>query len=474
MHKDINMGIIIGNRGFFSDKICQEGRGRLLAVLKQHNINPIILSENEGSSGSVKNRNDAIQCASLFKRHSEEIKGVIVSLPNFGDEKSIAQTLKMSELKVPVLIHAFNDDLSKLDYSHRRDSFCGKISVCNNLRQYGINYTLTTMHTCDPEAEDFHKDLDKFIRVCNVVDKIKNARIGLVGSRPSDFNTVRFSEKILEKNGISVEPIGLLDFMNKIKCLNEDHFEVRKAIEELNSYMDTTEVPPISISNMAKLLVVYRQWIKENDIDAVAFQCWDSIQNFLEINPCLVMSIMSNEGIPSACESDVSGALSMYALQVASELPTGLVDWNNNYNNEVDKAVIFHCGNFPKKMYYCQGDVCPKVSYPQILASTLGEDKTYGAIEGRIRPGKVTFLRLTTDDTQGKIKGYISEGEVTEEKLNTFGSWGVVKVKGLQDLMNYICTNGFEHHVAVSLSSVGDVLKEAFQNYFNWEVYCHK
>lgn len=471
---NITMGIIIGNRGFFSDELCRDARERLLPVLEKHGVKPIIFTENEGSAGSVQNREDALRCAALFKEYREEIKGVIVSLPNFGDEKSIAQTIRMSGLDVPVLVQAFNDDLNQLDYNHRRDSYCGKISVCNNLKQYGINYTLTTSHTIDPESDEFQSDLQMFIGVCRVVDRLRDARIGLIGARPADFNTVRFSEKLLEKKRISVEPVGLLDLINKIEKLDDDHVEVKEALKKLESYMDTTQVPVASISKTAKLLVVYEKWIKENRIDAVAFQCWGSLQHSLGINPCLVMSLLSNEGTPSACESDVLGALSMYALQAASGLPSGIVDWNNNYDHDPNKALIFHCGNYPKAIYHCGKNECPQVNYPEILASTLGQERTYGAIEGRIKSGELTFCRISTDDTEGKIKAYLAEGEITEETVNTFGSWGVVRVEGLQKLMRYICLNGFEHHVAINLSTVGSILEEAFSNYLGWKVYNHK
>jgi len=470
----ITMGVIIGNRGFFADELCKAGREKLLPVLEENGVKPIVLDENQGVYGSVQNREDAQKCAQLFKEHADEIKGIVVTLPNFGDEKAIAEAIKISGLDVPVLIHAFADETGKLDYIHRRDSFCGKISVCNNLKQYNIKYSLTNLHTVDPETDQFKDDIIKFVGVCNVLDNIKGSRLGLIGARPADFNTVRFSEKILQNNDISVEPIGLLQLINEIEELSNDDNEVKEALEELNSYLDTSSVPTEAMNKMAKLLVVYRRWVEDNDIDAVAFQCWDSLQGTLGINPCMVMSLLSNQGVPSACESDIMGALSMYALQSASDLPSAIVDWNNNYDNDPDKAVIFHCGNYPKDVYSCSGNRCPQVKFADILGSTLGEGNTYGAIKGNIKAGDVTFGRIHTDDNSGKVQVYLAEGKVTEDYLDTFGSWGVTRVEGLQDLMTYICKTGFEHHVAINLSSVADILEEAFTNYLGWEVYNHK
>ncbi len=440
----ISMGIIIGNRGFFADELCLNGRRELLNALKGSGVNPVILNVDEGVYGSVLTIEDAIKCGKLFKENKEDIKGIIISLPNFGDEKSITRALRESELNVPILVHGFDDQLDKLNYENRRDAFCGKISVCNNLRQYGYKYSLTEKHTVSPDSHSFKEDLTKFIGICKVVDKIKGSRIGVIGTRPADFNTVRYSEKLLERNQISVEPIGLIDIVGQIEELTIDERVVASNLNLIKDYMDTKSVPEESLLKMANLLTVYQNWVEEKKLDAIAVQCWDSIQKYLGINPCTVMSIFSNNGLPSACESDVAGALSMLALQVASEKPSALVDWNNNFDTDPDKCIIFHCGNFAKDMYSCGSDSCPSINYPVILASTLGKENTYGAIEGNIASGPMTFSRITTDDTEGIIRAYLAEGEVTEDRLDTFGSWGVVKVNKLQELMKYICLNGFE------------------------------
>ena len=132
--------------------------------------------------------------ADLFRAHRDEIDGVLVTPPNFGDERGTSNTLRFAELGVPVLVQAFPDDPAKMDLQWRRDSFCGKMSLCNNLRQYGIPFTLTALHTVDPESESFRQDLRKFAAVCRVARGMRRARFGMLGARPVAFNTVRFSE----------------------------------------------------------------------------------------------------------------------------------------------------------------------------------------------------------------------------------------------------------------------------------------
>ncbi|MFW6256973.1 MAG: L-fucose/L-arabinose isomerase family protein [Bacillota bacterium] len=462
--EQMSMGIIMGNRGFFSDDLCKQARKNFIPVLKKAGIKPIILSENENVFGSVESRNDARKCAELFKQHQEELKGIIVTLPNFGDEKAIAETFKMSNLDVPVLVHAFPDDKNKLDYSNRRDSFCGKISVCNNLRQYGIKFTLTEAHNEAPGSELFRTDLNKFKGICRVVDKLRGARVGVIGPRPAGFNTVRYSEKILERNGISVEPLGIAKIISGVQEANNNH-----QIKEIKEYIETGTIAENKLEKMAGLLQQLRSWIKEEELDSVAIQCWDSLEKFLGITPCSIMSLLANNYLPASCEADVMGAVSMLALQEAAKKPSALADWNNNFGNYPDKAVLFHCGNFARDMYQnCE------MKYAEILGSTLGEENTEGAIYGILKSGEITFGRLSTDDNTGKIKAYLAEGELIEADLDINGSWGVVEVPGLQDLMKYICQEGFEHHVAINLSSVSAILEEAFSNYLGWEVYNHK
>lgn len=465
----LTFGLIIGNRSFFPDELAKEGRERMVKVLKEEGYEVITLSSEDTKYGSVETWEDAKKCAELFKRNQDKIDGIIVSLPNFGDEKGVADSIRLSGLRVPVLVQAFRDDLSFLYLSHRRDSFCGKISVCNNLVQYKIPFSLTTLHTVNPEEESFREDLKWFAGVCRIVKGLKNVKLGAVGARPSAFNTVRYSEKILESYGISVETIDLSDVIFRINKLSSEDIKVKEKLEEIRSYANVSKVPSEKLLTLAKLYVVLEEWIRENDLKAVAIQCWTSLEYNLGIMPCVIMSMLSERLVPAACEVDITGALSMYLLQLASGLPSALVDWNNNYGNEENKCIIFHCGNMPKSILDIK-----EVKYGDIIGQTVGFDNAYGACEGKIREGRFTFARVTTDDLSGKIKAYVGEGEITSDWINTFGAWGVVEIPRLQQLLSYICEHGFEHHTAINTSSSSKAIYESLDKYFNVEVYWHK
>lgn len=462
------VGLVVGSRGFFPKELISEGRERILKVLEEEGFNVITFSSNEGKFGAVETLEHSISCAELFKANREKIEGIIVTLPNFGDEKAIANTLRFSGLDVPVLIHAFPDDIDKMDVAHRRDSFCGKLSVCNNLVQYGIPFSLTRLHTVAPESKSFREDLRWFISVCKVVNGLKNARIGLIGARPAAFNTVRFSEKLLENYGISVETIDLSEIFAGISKLSDDDKLVKEKIEKLRAYIDTTSVPDNAILKMAKFSAVVENWMKENRLVASAIQCWSAIENIYGIVPCAVMSMMSESLLPSACETDVPGVIAMYALQLASETPSAIVDWNNNYGEDPNKAVVFHCSNYPKSFLKE-----PKMTFQDIISGTVGKENSYGSCAGRISSGPMTFARVSTNDSIGTIQAYVGEGEFTDDPLSTFGGYGVAYVEDLQELLRVICERGFEHHVAMSKSKSARIIYEAFSNYLGWDVYWH-
>ena len=351
------------------------------------------------------------------------------------------------------------------------------MSCCNNLTQYGIKYSLTSLHTVDPESGSFRADLRKFASTCRVVQGLKSVRLGAIGARPAAFKTVRYSEKILERTGISVETIDLSEVFGRAVKLQDGDTQVKAKLDEIRAYVPTNSIPPGALMKMAKLGLVIDNWMGENRLSATALQCWTAMEEFYGVVPCTLMSIMSNDLMPSACETDIAGLVGMYALVLASGKPSAIVDWNNNYGEDPDKAVIFHCSNLPKDIFVDEtisADDIPTMDYQAIIAGTVGKENTFGTIVGRVRATPFTFCRVSTDDFKGNVQVYLGEGELTDDPLKTFGGYGVVKIPNLQSLLSYICENGFEHHVAINLSQTASAVKEAMGKYMGWDVYYHK
>jgi L-fucose isomerase-like protein len=441
----------------------------MIGVLEKAGVKVIVLGPGDSKHGAVETREEARACAALFRAHRDAIDGVVVTLPNFGDERGIADALRQADLDVPVLVQATPDTPSKMLIQDRRDSFCGKMSACNNLKQYGIKYSLTTLHTETPASPEFGRDLDWFLGVCRVVKGLRRLRIGAIGARPAAFNTVRFSEKLLEASGISVEPIDLSEIVGRINALKDGDAAVQGKLAAIQAYVPTANVPAPALLKMAKLGAVIDRWMCETEVAISAVQCWTSLEEYFGVVPCTVMSMMSNELMSSACEVDICGVIGMHAMRLASGTPSALLDWNNNYGADPDKAVCFHCSNLPKHFFQ---EV--RMDYQAIIAGTVGRENTYGTCVGLVKPGPMSFARFSTDDARGRITGYVGEGTFTSDPLDTFGGAGVVHIPGMQTLLRFICENGFEHHVACNLSTVASVVHEAATNYLGWDVYRHE
>jgi L-fucose isomerase-like protein len=440
----------------------------MIAAIEKAGYGVVAPGPEDTKFGAVETRAEAACCADLFKKHRETIDGVIVTLPNFGEERAIADTLRMAGLSVPVLVQATPDTPGRMTIRDRRDSFCGKMSACNNLAQYGIPYSLTTRHTEAPDSEFFRRDLDWFAAVCRVVRGLRRLRIGAIGARPAAFNTVRYSEKILEASGISVEPIDLSEILGRIARMKDQDPAAVAKLDAIRRYVPVENVPAEALLKMAKLGAVIDEWMVQTNVTISAVQCWTSLEEFFGVVPCTIMSMMSDNLMSSACEVDICGVVGMHALQLASETPSALLDWNNNYGDDPDKAVCFHCSNLPKHFFK---EV--RMDFQAIIAGSVGRENTYGTCVGRVKSGPMSFARFSTNDREGAIQGYVGEGEFTDDPLETFGGAGVVRIPRLQELLRYICERGFEHHVAANLAPVAAAVKEAATRYLGWSVYHH-
>ena len=465
-------GIIIGTRAYFNSELAKDVRKQLLRTLADEGYDYVILPEDATPTGSssIETREDGLKCAELFRQNRDRIDGIIVSLPNFGFEIGIINAISVADLNVPILVQACDDENDKVDLDSRRDAFCGKISVCNNLYQYGIPFTDTTLHTYSIYSELLAKDINKFAGICRVVNGLRHARIGAIGARPAGFQTVRASEKLLQKSGITVVPVDLSEILGAARKIEDTDVELLKKLEEIKCYAVVPKEYSDKLVLQAKFGVAVERWIEANQIDAVAVQCWDSLEQNYGCAACATMSMLGEKLLPAACEVDIAGAVSMYALTLAAQGQSALLDWNNNFAEDRNKCVCTHCGNFPKS--FVRNDL--KLGTLGVLGRTLGKVNTFGAVYGKVTKGDFTFFRISTDDTKGTIKAYLGTGEITDDPYGMDGCIAVTKVDNLQILMKHICRNGFEHHVAMVRNDVKDILNEAIEGYLGWNLYVHE
>ncbi|WP_167607054.1 L-fucose/L-arabinose isomerase family protein [Maribellus sediminis] len=467
---EVSFGVIIATRNIFNFQLAVDSRKKVLDKLASMGFNTVILPESETPTGNIEGYEDAKKCGAYFKQHAEKIDGIIVVLPNFGDELGVVNSIKLSGLKVPVLVVAVDDENDKVDVKSRRDAFCGKLSVCNNFYQYGIKFTDTIYHTYSLDSAEFTKDIYKFAGICRVVKGFSNLRVGAIGTRPIGFQTMRFSEKLLQEYGITIVPVDMSEILAAAEKIDENSPEVAKMVESIENYGTCNILHRGQIYKQARFGLAVENWIKENDIDISALQCWESIEKNFGCAACVTMSMMGEKFMPSACEVDVAGTISMYALALAAQKPSAILDWNNNFGEDRDKVVCTHCSNYPKSFF--ENEI--EIGSLDVLGTVLGSEDTFGAVKGKVAAGNMTYFRISTDDSKGLIKSYLGEGKMTDDPYGMDGGIAVCEIPNLQNLMKYMCKNGYEHHVAMVRGHVSEILEEAIGNYLGWDVYKHE
>ena len=468
--KKITFGVIIGVRGFFNPELAVGDRKALAQLLTDLNIDCVTLPPEATKSGAIETEEDAAKLAALFKSRQDDIDGILIALPNFGDEQAVAETIRQSGLAVPVLVQASNDEVDKVDLAGRRDAFCGKLSVCNNLLQYGIKFTDTSLHTCDVAGTAFKRDVEEFASICRVVKGLKNARIGQIGIRPAAFQTVRFSEKLLQAGGVKLIPVDLSVIIAAAKKVDAGEAAYAKKMDALKAYgIIDAAIRPEQIDRQVKFSVAVDRFVEDNRLDATVVQCWDALQNNFGCASCVTMSMMGEKLLPSACEGDGAGAVSMLALALATGKPAALLDWNNNYGDEPDICVNTHCGNYPAGFLGNR----PVIGELDVLGASIGPELCFGAVKGKVAPGDMTYFRISTEDAGGYVKAYVGEGEFIDRAFDMAGGIAVCKIEKMRKLLATLCANGFEHHVAMVRGRAARVVNEAVTKYLGWRTYWH-
>ncbi len=462
--KKNRFALFFGNRAFFPASLMKEAREQLPAVLKEMGYESLMMDARTTPHGAVETFREGKIFAEFLKKNRGKYDGIIICLPNFGDENGALAAMRDED--VPILVMAYPDELDKLGPAARRDAFCGKLSVMDVFYQAGIKFTALAPHTVHPQSGRFGENMDYFARVCRVVNGVRGMVLGAIGARTTPFKTVRFDETCLQKNDITVETFDLSMVMRMIASTSLASPRAKAAAKLLANYSSWQGVPRKAFDNSVKLALVLDDMIKDSELDAIALRCWTEFQVELGISPCVVMSMLNNRGTVAACEVDVGSAIMMRALGLASDGISACLDWNNNYGDEDDKCILFHCGPIPAAMMQGAG----RVADHAIIANSIGKGRSFGCNVGRIAPGDCTFGTLLTDG--GKIKCCLGEGAFTDDAIppEFFGCAGVVEIENLQQVMLHLGQNGYRHHVSVARGHVAAPAREALGRYLGFEV----
>ena len=459
-----SFAVFIGNRGFFPASLLEIARKEMAEVLEGLGHKALMLDAAATRYGAVETVQEGELFANFLRRNAGQFDGVVVCLPNFGDETGAVAALK--EAGVPILIQAYPDELDSMAPEKRRDAFCGKMSIMDMLCQYGTKFTALTPHTVHPRSPRFAANVDYFDRLCRVVKGMKSLVVGAIGARTTAFKTVRIDEVALQRHGITMETLDLADVFARVGALATSDPKVKEKAEKLKTYASWNGVPESALDTLAKLGVVLDAVVEEYHLDACAIRCWIEMQRLLKISPCVLLSEMNDRGVASACEVDVGNAVAMRALSLASGNVATCLDWNNNYGEADDKCILFHCGPVPQSMMTSKG----RISDHLILANAVGKECSHGCNVGRIAPTPFTFGSMLTQ--QGNLKFYLGEGRFTADPIpdDFFGCAGVAEIAGLQNTLQTIGYHGHRHHTSVTPGTVAAPVREAFEKYLDYEV----
>ena len=462
MSKKMTFALAFCNRGFMPGELIYGAREDMIKAVTDAGYDYIAMDAELTRFGGIETRDEGLLYAKWLKDHEGQYDGVIFSMPIFADENGAITALR--DAGVPILMQAYPDEIGKMDFKHRRDAFCGKFSVTDVFTQYGVPFTVMKPHVVHPLSPAFAQNLKDFAAICRVVNGMKRFNVGCIGARTTAFKTVRFDELTLEKYGITVESFDLSELVFKVNAMADDDPKVTAKVERLENYTDFSIVPERNKLTLAKISCVIDEYVEEYHLDALTLRCWNEMETILRVCPCVLLSELNDRGIPASCEIDMCSALTMRAMALASEQPTAVLDWNNNYGDDENKVILFHCGPVAQSLMNGKGQV---TEHKMFAKGDPGSG--WGTNEGRIRPFKTTISNCQTKD--GKIIVYASEAEFTDDPIEAayFGCAGVCEIPDMQDKMIRLARGGFKHHTSVGVGHMKDILKEAFTTYLGWD-----
>jgi len=460
----MTFALFFGNRGFMPGELILDARREMAEAVTKAGYDYIMMDENATRFGGVETREEGRLYHDWLKKHEGQYDGVIFCQPIFVDENGAINALR--DAGVPILMQAYPDEIGKMDFQHRRDTYCGKFSVTDVFTQCKVPFTVMKPHVVHPLSDRFAENLREFAAICRVVNGMKRFTIGAIGARTTAFKTVRYDEIALEKYGITVESFDLSELIFKVNNMDDKNDEVQAKVKRLQEYTDMSRVPERNLMTLAKVAVVIDDYIEKYCLDAITLRCWNEMETILRVSPCVLLSELNDRGIVASCEIDLCSAITMRAMNLASEAPTAVLDWNNNYGDDDNKVILFHCGPVAQSLMRGKGTVTEH----KMFAKT-DPGSGWGTNEGRIKPFPMTFSNCQTKD--GKLIVYVGEGKFTDDPIEDafFGCAGVAEIPDLQDKLIKLARGGFKHHTSVGVGHLKSALIEAFTTYLGYDVF---
>ena len=437
---------------------CDQMRAQSLAALRKVAGVEVIAPQPSADGGSdpengctphgaVRDLDQAEAVAEYFQR--QKVDGLVLCPLDFGDERSAVKVAE--KLGVPVLLYATKEPPANNDLGMTRvsDSYCGNLSMASGLYRRKIAFRYAGLFF--PQEPELLAEFSQFARAVAVVKGMKGARIGQVGVRPSSFETVGYDEAaMIQKFGQNVIYTELADIVERAKAYPASDPAVQSVLANIRDSVATITVSEEYLLNAARLEAAVADFWQRNRLSAMAMQCWPAIQHQMNLSVCAVYGRLTNQGMLTACETDIVGALSMlvnYQAALGESVPH-FIDWTIQHRQNPNQLLAWHCGNAPVSL---AADPCAVAlrSRNDMQGARSGDphDPQEGLYQFQIKPGQVTFCRLAEYDNCWKM--LIATGEIIPSQETLAGTWAWVEVNDHARLYRTLVEEGFVHHASM-------------------------
>lgn len=464
---EVKIGVIVVSRDCFPVELAQKRRDKVVEECSKKQI-PVTKLETV-----VEHEGDILKALDEIK--AKDINALVIYLGNFGPEGPL--TMLAQKFAGPVMLCAAAEETQDDLFDGRGDAYCGMLNA-----SYSLNLRKVNVHIPEypvgiaPEIANMVKD---FIPVARVIISLKTLKLFSFGPRPQDFLVCNAPIKPLFDLGVEIMENSELDLYD-IFLKSEDDPAVDTVEKEMAAELMEGNTYPELLKKLAQYEVALTRFYEDNlgasEFGVFANKCWPAFESYFGFVPCFVNSRLASKGIPIACEVDIYGALSEYIATAATELPVTLLDINNNVPYDMfegaktttknyklsDLFMGFHCGNTPSS---CM--IMPTLRYQLIMKRLLEDERepdiTRGTLEGRIKPGELTILRLqSTADVQ--LKAYVAEGEILDIDPKSFGGIGVFAIPEMGRFYRHVLLEKqFAHHTVIAFRHVGKTVFNVFK-----------
>lgn len=432
-------------------------RDRVLVALESiPGIEVIVPSVELTGDGCVSDIASARKALDLFL--TERIEGLMIGNMTFGMEVAVSTVLDGLRKDMPILHFCTRSgpiEEGPLGGHRTTDTWCGQFMTTSAIRRRGFKFL--HVRTCNPEEPLFLNKAESFIRAINAIAHFKGARIGQLGTRPMLFESQVVNEQLLQKRfGQMIVPMDLDTVFSRIDAIDPKSAEVAEVVRQITDGVQMQDETNEALVNIARYELAVRGIKDELGVHALAASCWTRVQERFHISTCSSFGRLNEQGIITACEVDLLGASTMWAMYNASlrQAIPDFIDWTDLHPTEPNVWLAWHCGN-----------AAPSLREPR-KSALLGRNERmiqwcptcFGTLEFKLKSGPVTCARLVEYD--GQYNMFIGSGEIIDLEPEIRGAYGWVKVGDIGEWEDKMIEAGIIHHgVLIHDPKVADALE---------------